>query len=158
MLTLRNEETDHPGYGSVDLEEAAPGDAFFVAGFPNVTSTGLFPTYVRRYVVQRAGKRDILATDRNGREARFSRKAFVPNASLDKAGMQWALDSIRLVNRVRDGWTAIDRVLKNNSERGLLDAELADALDQWRARHGLSPDGTPEEGKTEQPPRGPGQA
>ena len=133
MLKIENERKDKPGYGSVNLEHAEIGDSFYSLIISSEKSQR--PLAVRHYTITRALKRDIEAKRADGSLAKFSRKVFVDNASIDRTGVQWAFDQIQRNRAVKWAVKAIESSL--HEDGASIDAELVAALQAWCQRHAI---------------------
>ncbi len=119
MLTSSNGESR-----GLSFAEAQPGDEFYLVGISRLTES---PVSVTLFKVDRAGKRDIVCTAiGSGLEKRIARAATLYNAYLTREEVAWAKDAIRLGNKQRAAWKAI-QAHKIES----LTEDLADRIIAW---------------------------
>lgn len=119
MLTSPNNDPR-----SLIFADAQQGDLFYLVETSRLTGS---PVSVTLLTVDRAGKRDIVCTDNSrGLERRIKRDCTLWNAYLTREEITWAIDAIRLSNKQRAAWKALQA-----HKIGAITEDLADRIIAW---------------------------
>ncbi|EGQ61485.1 hypothetical protein GGI1_06962 [Acidithiobacillus sp. GGI-221] len=104
--------------------EAQPGDQFYLVETSDITGS---PISVTLFTVDMVGKRDIICTN-NSRalEKRIKRDCTLWNVYLTREEVAWAKDAIRLGNKQRAAWKAIQ-----THKIEALPEDLSDRIIAW---------------------------